>query len=64
MPDESDAAHLYVIRTPERDRIRTALAGQGIATEVHYPIPDHRQDMRPRYGVVRLRAPGDGSMLP
>jgi aminotransferase EvaB len=44
LPDESDAAHLYVIRTAERDRIRTALAGQGIATEVHYPIPDHRQE--------------------
>ena len=41
---EDDAAHLYVIRTPDRDRMRTALAGQGIATEVHYPIPDHRQE--------------------
>ena len=41
---ENDAAHLYVIRTPERDRIRKALAGQGIATDVHYPIPDHRQE--------------------
>ena len=44
MPRENNAAHLYVIRTPERDRIRTALAGQGIAAEVHYPIPDHRQE--------------------
>ena len=43
-PAENDAAHLYVIRTPERDRIRTALAEQGIATDVHYPIPDHRQE--------------------
>jgi dTDP-4-amino-4,6-dideoxygalactose transaminase len=32
-----------VIRTRERDRIRTALAGRGIAAEVHYPIADHRQ---------------------
>jgi dTDP-3-amino-2,3,6-trideoxy-4-keto-D-glucose/dTDP-3-amino-3,4,6-trideoxy-alpha-D-glucose/dTDP-2,6-dideoxy-D-kanosamine transaminase len=43
MPNERDAAHLYVIRTRERDRIRTALAGRGIATEAHYPVPDHRQ---------------------
>jgi dTDP-4-amino-4,6-dideoxygalactose transaminase len=43
MPDASDAAHLYVVRTPERDRIRTALAGRGIVTDVHYPVPDHRQ---------------------
>src|SRR3954468_14840432 len=41
---ENDAAHLYVIRTPARDRIRMALAGQEIATDVHYPIPDHRQE--------------------
>jgi dTDP-3-amino-2,3,6-trideoxy-4-keto-D-glucose/dTDP-3-amino-3,4,6-trideoxy-alpha-D-glucose/dTDP-2,6-dideoxy-D-kanosamine transaminase len=41
---ENDAAHLYVIRTPERDRIRTALAERGIDTDVHYPIPDHRQE--------------------
>ena len=42
-PYESHAMHLYVIRTPQRDRIRAALAGRGIATDVHYPIPDHRQ---------------------
>jgi dTDP-3-amino-2,3,6-trideoxy-4-keto-D-glucose/dTDP-3-amino-3,4,6-trideoxy-alpha-D-glucose/dTDP-2,6-dideoxy-D-kanosamine transaminase len=43
IPGESDAAHLYVIRTPGRDRIRKALKRRGIAAEVHYPIPDHRQ---------------------
>ena len=62
--DESDAAHLYVIRTPERDRIRTALAGQGIATDVALPDPGPPPGMRPRHSVLRLRAPGDGSMLP
>jgi aminotransferase EvaB len=43
VPGESDVAHLYVIRTPARDRIRAALAERGIAAEIHYPIPDHRQ---------------------
>jgi dTDP-4-amino-4,6-dideoxygalactose transaminase len=46
-PGESDVAHLYVIRTPHRERIRTALEGRGIATEIHYPIPDHHQEPRP-----------------
>jgi aminotransferase EvaB len=45
--NSSDVAHLYVIRTPYRNRIRTALASQGIATDVHYPIPDHRQAAAP-----------------
>ena len=35
--------HLYVIRTPERDRLRTALDGAGIQTGLHYPVPLHRQ---------------------
>lgn len=36
-------AHLYVVRLAERDRFRTYLGGLGIASEIHYPIPDHRQ---------------------
>jgi dTDP-4-amino-4,6-dideoxygalactose transaminase len=43
--DAGDAwvAHLYVIRTAARDELRAALAAQGIATDIHYPVPDHRQ---------------------
>jgi dTDP-3-amino-2,3,6-trideoxy-4-keto-D-glucose/dTDP-3-amino-3,4,6-trideoxy-alpha-D-glucose/dTDP-2,6-dideoxy-D-kanosamine transaminase len=36
-------AHLYVVRTPAREALRAHLAGRGIGTDVHYPIPDHRQ---------------------
>ena len=36
-------AHLFVVRVPNRDRLRAALADDGIATEVHYPIPDYAQ---------------------
>ena len=35
--------HLYVARTPERDRFRNVLADNGIGTAVHYPIPVHLQ---------------------
>ncbi len=35
--------HLYVVRVPERDRVRAALARQGIQTGLHYPIPLHCQ---------------------
>lgn len=37
-------AHLYVIRTPAREALREKLAGTGIGTDVHYPVPDHRQE--------------------
>jgi dTDP-3-amino-2,3,6-trideoxy-4-keto-D-glucose/dTDP-3-amino-3,4,6-trideoxy-alpha-D-glucose/dTDP-2,6-dideoxy-D-kanosamine transaminase len=36
-------AHLYVIASQERDRIRQRLTERGIGTDVHYPVPDPRQ---------------------
>jgi dTDP-4-amino-4,6-dideoxygalactose transaminase len=46
-PDVADWAdpvwHLYVIRTPARDRVREALTEAGIASGMHYPVPLHLQ---------------------
>jgi len=48
----SHVFHLYVIRAPERDRLRRVLAKEEIATGIHYPVPLHLQpafaDVRPR----------------
>jgi dTDP-4-amino-4,6-dideoxygalactose transaminase len=35
--------HLFVMRTPERDRLRQYLQSCGIETGLHYPVPLHRQ---------------------
>jgi dTDP-3-amino-2,3,6-trideoxy-4-keto-D-glucose/dTDP-3-amino-3,4,6-trideoxy-alpha-D-glucose/dTDP-2,6-dideoxy-D-kanosamine transaminase len=35
--------HLYVLRSRDRQRVRDRLAERQIATDIHYPIPDHRQ---------------------
>jgi dTDP-4-amino-4,6-dideoxygalactose transaminase len=35
--------HCYVIETPERERVRSALHDAGIQTAVHYPVPVHLQ---------------------
>ena len=43
---EDHACHLYVVRTPRRDALRAHLQSRGIASDVHYPIPDHRQPVR------------------
>jgi dTDP-4-amino-4,6-dideoxygalactose transaminase len=35
--------HLYVVRVPNRDRLRVRLHEMGIGTGIHYPIPVHLQ---------------------
>lgn len=42
--DEYDVFHIFGIRHPERDALRQYLLEQGVKTEVHYPIPPHRQE--------------------
>jgi len=45
----------YVIRVPERDRLRKFLLEEGIGTDVYYPIPLHLQEC---YSFLNHR-PGD-----
>ncbi|WP_310587390.1 DegT/DnrJ/EryC1/StrS family aminotransferase [Flectobacillus longus] len=40
---DKDVWHLFVIRTEKRDKLRTYLAQQGIGTDIHYPVPPHKQ---------------------
>jgi dTDP-4-amino-4,6-dideoxygalactose transaminase len=35
--------HLFVVRTPQRDRLREYLHRAGVETGLHYPVPLHRQ---------------------
>jgi dTDP-4-amino-4,6-dideoxygalactose transaminase len=47
LPQCADGAvhvyHQYVVRTPERDRLRTFLREQDVGTLIHYPMPVHLQ---------------------
>ncbi|MCA0144463.1 DegT/DnrJ/EryC1/StrS aminotransferase family protein [Blastococcus sp. LR1] len=42
-PAAGDVGHLAVGRHPRRDEFAARLAEAGVATAVHYPVPDHRQ---------------------
>lgn len=55
-PQGRHVYHLYVARTPQRDRLLAYLKEKGVGAGVHYPIPLHRQPvyLRRGYGEVRL----------
>ncbi|WP_339538235.1 DegT/DnrJ/EryC1/StrS family aminotransferase [Pseudomonas sp. RA_15y_Pfl2_54] len=36
-------AHLFVLRVEDRDAFMSYLKVHGVSTDVHYPVPDHRQ---------------------
>jgi len=38
-----NVAHLFVVRCEDRDGFRQHLEAHGIASDIHYPIPDHQQ---------------------
>jgi dTDP-4-amino-4,6-dideoxygalactose transaminase len=54
-PGRGHAWHLFVVRSPDRDRLRGRLAERGIETGLHYPVPVHLQ---PAYRHLGHR-PGD-----
>ena len=48
--------HLAVMSSPDRDVDRAALLERGVRTDVHYPMPDHRQPVLAG-GAEGLRLP-------
>jgi dTDP-4-amino-4,6-dideoxygalactose transaminase len=42
--EEFDVFHIFGIRHSRRDELRTWLLENGVKTEIHYPIPPHRQE--------------------
>ena len=44
LPHVKHVYHLYVIRTKNRDALQRRLAEQGVQSQIHYPIPVHRQE--------------------
>ncbi|HEX8148782.1 MAG TPA: DegT/DnrJ/EryC1/StrS family aminotransferase [Pyrinomonadaceae bacterium] len=52
----SHVFHLYVVRHPERERLRAHLAARGVETLIHYPAPLHRQPLFRRRAQPALPA--------
>jgi len=45
--------HQYVIRVPERDRLRQFLSEEGVGTDIYYPVPLHLQEC---YSFLKYRS--------
>lgn len=44
IPEIADVGHLYVLRVPAgRASLRAHLEKNGVGSDIHYPVPDHRQ---------------------
>lgn len=56
LEDARHVYHLYVIRTPHRDKVLAHLKSKGIDAGIHYPVPLHRQPayLKQGYGDVSL----------
>jgi len=50
----SHVFHLFVIRTSQRDRLQQYLFEHGIETQIHYPIPPHKQECYKELNNLRL----------
>ena len=53
--EQSHVWHLFVVRCPRRDALQRHLRAQGVHSQVHYPVPPHRQPAYP--GLHRLALP-------
>lgn len=42
--DFFDVYHIFNIRHPKRDKLKEYLLSQNVMTEIHYPIPPHKQE--------------------
>lgn len=52
--DEQHAWHLYVVRSHRREALQQHLREQGVQSQVHYPVPPHRQPAYPSLAAMHL----------
>ncbi|ULU23745.1 DegT/DnrJ/EryC1/StrS family aminotransferase [Dyella terrae] len=52
--EDAHAWHLFVVRSGRRDALKAHLAAHGVQSQVHYPVPAHRQPAYPSLHGMKL----------
>ena len=52
--DRDSVYHIFPILSPRRDELRAYLLEHGVETEIHYPIPPHRQQCYAEWSSMSL----------
>lgn len=52
--EKEHAFHLFVVRTNDRDSLKKYLSENGIQTQIHYPIPPHKQKAYEEWNNLEL----------
>jgi dTDP-4-amino-4,6-dideoxygalactose transaminase len=50
----SSVYHIFPLLTPHREALQQFLADRGVETQIHYPVPPHRQDCYPQWHALSL----------
>lgn len=54
LPVESNVFHLFPILCSHRDVLRDYLEQHGVGTQIHYPIPPHKQECYKQWNAMNL----------
>ena len=53
-PNEYNVFHIFPVMCEKRDNLRQYLLDNGVKTEVHYPVPPHKQEALSEYRYMNL----------
>jgi dTDP-4-amino-4,6-dideoxygalactose transaminase len=49
---EQHVYHLFVVKSPARDKVAQKLKTHGVETLIHYPVPSHKQPLLPHWRIA------------
>ena len=52
--ERDSVCHIFPVLCARRDELRQFLADNGVQTEIHYPIPPHKQQCYKEWGALEL----------